>query len=583
MQINNKHPRTPMFDRTTAFKVILYGIGAILLLQLFIVQIIRHDYYRAEALAEHVKKFEIPAKRGTISLSDGYEATPVVLNDVKYLVYADPKFIQNSEDAASQLQSIIGGKTEDIYALLQTQSRYVILAKKIDEQQAKRIEDLKIKGIGLKEMSVRSYPQGTVAAHVLGFVNDDGQGQYGIEQFYNDKLTGKSGQQKIITDVNGIPLAINNDSVQTQPDPGSDVTLSLDIRLQRILEEKLKAGVDRTQSKRGSAIIIDPNTGQIKAMANYPTFDPSQFANQQDQSLFTNTAISTAWEPGSVMKPLMLSTALQEGSVTRSTSYFDPGYKKIADTTVTNAVNYGARTMTMDDILTKSLNTGAVHLFQSLGGGQITDGARQTWYDYITMHYMFNKPTGIELANEQPGSVIPPEDNGAGINVTYANMAFGQGLTVTPIQLAAAYSALVNGGTYYQPSIVAETKQGSAVTKTEPKIVKSDVISPEVSAQVKDILRKTLEENNKPAVRAGYTLGAKSGTAEFADGNGNYREDLYNGAYIGYIEGKKLEYVMIVRFDEPKTSGFASRQAAIVWAEISNEILNSIAIEPKSP
>ena len=179
--------------------------------------------------------------------------------------------------------------------------------------------------------------------------------------------------------------------------------------------------------------------------------------------------------------------------------------------------------------------------------------------------------------------MIPPEDNGAGINVTYANMAFGQGLTVTPIQLAAAYSALVNGGTYYQPSIVAETKQGSAVTKTEPKIVKSDVISPEVSAQVKDILRKTLEENNKPAVRAGYTLGAKSGTAEEADGNGNYREDLYNGAYIGYIEGKKLEYVMIVRLDEPKTSGFASRQAAIVWAEISNEILNSIAIEPKSP
>jgi stage V sporulation protein D (sporulation-specific penicillin-binding protein) len=432
-------------------------------------------------------------------------------------------------------------------------------------------------------MSVRSYPQGTVAAHVLGFVNDDGQGQYGIEQFYNEKLTGKSGQQKIITDVNGIPLAINNDSVQTQPDAGSDVTLSLDIRLQRILEEKLKAGVDRTQSKHGSAIIIDPNTGQIKAMANYPTFDPSQFANQQDQSLFTNTAISIAWEPGSVMKPLMLSTALQEGSVTRSTSYFDPGYKKIADTTVTNAVNYGARTMTMDDILTKSLNTGAVHLFQSLGGGQITDGARQTWYDYITMHYMFNKPTGIELANEQPGSVIPPEDNGAGINVTYANMAFGQGLTVTPIQLAAAYSALVNGGTYYQPSIVAETKQGSAITKSEPKIVKSDVISPEVSAQVKDILRKTLEENNKPAVRAGYTLGAKSGTAEVADGNGNYREDLYNGAYIGYIEGKKLEYVMIVRLDEPKTSGFASRQAAIVWAEISNEILNSIAIEPKSP
>lgn len=583
MQIKEKQPKAISFDRTTLFKVVLYSIGAILLVQLFIVQIVRHDYYRAEALAEHVKKFEIPAKRGTISLSDGYSATPVVLNETKYLVYADPKFIQDSDAAASQLQSVLGGSKDDLKTILNGQSRYVILAKKLDEQQTQRIEELKIKGVGVKEMPVRSYPQGTVAAHVLGFVNDDGQGQYGFEQYYNEQLTGKSGQQKIVTDVNGVPLAINNDSVQTQPDPGADVTLSLDIRLQRILEEKLKAGVDRTQSKRGSAIVIDPNNGQVKAMANYPTFDPSQFASLEDQSVFTNTAVSTAWEPGSVMKPLMLSTALQEGSVTRNTTYFDPGFKKIADTTVTNAVNYGARTMTMDDILTKSLNTGAVHLFQSLGGGQITDGSRQTWYDYITTHYMFNKLTGIELASEQPGSVIPPEDNGAGIDVTYANMAFGQGLTVTPIQLAAAYAALVNGGTYYQPTVISEIKNGDSIQKVEPKVIKSEVISPEVSAQVKDILRKTLDENNKPAVRAGYTLGAKSGTAEVADGQGNYREDLYNGAYIGYIEGKKLEYVMIVRLDGPKTSGFASRQAAIVWAEISNDIINSIAIEPKTP
>jgi cell division protein FtsI/penicillin-binding protein 2 len=237
----------------------------------------------------------------------------------------------------------------------------------------------------------------------------------------------------------------------------------------------------------------------------------------------------------------------------------------------------------MDDILTKSLNTGAVHLMQSLGGGQITDASRQTWYNYITTHFMFNKPTGIELANEQTGTVIPPEDNGAGINVTYANMAFGQGLTVTPIQLAAAYSALVNGGTYYQPTIISEYGKDSTKVTQEPRVVNGEVVSDQVSAEVKDILRKTLEENNKPALRAGYTLGAKSGTAEVADGQGSYREDLYNGAYVGYIEGKKLEYVMVVRLDEPKTSGFASRQAAIVWAEISNEIINSIAIEPKSP
>lgn len=581
MQNNKKQSQKLTFDRSTLFKFGLYTIGGILLLQLFLVQIVRHDYYTAEALAEHVKKFEIPAKRGIISLSDGYGATPVVLNETKYIVYADPKFVQDTEAAATKLQSVIGGNTADIKDLLTSNSRYVILAKKIDEAQSKRIEELKIKGVGLKEISVRSYPQGTVAAHVLGFVNDDGKGQYGFEEYYNDQLAGKSGQQKIITDVNGVPLAINNDSVQTQPDPGAAVTLSLDIRLQRIIEEKLKEGVERTQAEKGSAVLIDPNTGQVKAMADFPTFDPSQYANQEDLGVFTNTAISAPYEPGSVMKPIMLSTALQEGSVTRNTTYFDPGYKKIADTTVTNSENYGARVMTMDDILTKSLNTGAVHLFQSLGGGEITDASRRTWYDYLTLHYLFNKPTGIELANEQGGKILPPEDNGAGINVTYANMAFGQGLTVTPMQLAAAYSALINGGTYYQPTIISEYEKDGQMVKQEPKVVNDNVISDEVSATVKDILAKTLEINNKPALRAGYTLGAKSGTAELADGNGNYREDTYNGTYIGYIEGKKLEYVMIVRLDKPKTSGYASRQAAIVWAQISNEIFNSIAIEPK--
>lgn len=579
----SKKPRTTQYDRSTLLKAGLFTIGAILLLQLFIVQIVRHDYYNAQAFAEHVKKFELPALRGTISLSDGYGATPVVLNEPKYIVYADPKFIQNSQDAAERLQAIIGGDKKEIQQLLAGDNRYVVLAKRIDEQQAKRIEDIKIKGVGLKKISVRSYPQGSVAAHVLGFVNDDGQGQYGFEQYYNEQLKGKSGQQKIVTDVNGVPLAINNDSVQTQPSPGADVTLSLDIRLQRIVEEQLKAGVERTQSKQGSAIIINPNDGQIKAMANYPTFDPAQYATQTDQAVFTNTAISSAWEPGSVMKPIMLATALQEGAVTRATSFFDPGFKKISDTTVTNAINFGARTMTMDDILTKSLNTGAVHLIQSLGGGQITDASRQKWYTYLTEHFMFKRPTGIELANEQSGTIIPPEENGAGINVTYANMSFGQGLTITPMQLAAAYAALVNGGQYYQPTVIAETNENGTVTKQPAKVSNAQVVSPEVSAQVKDILRKTLEENNQPALRSGYLLGAKSGTAEVSDGQGNYRSDLYNGAYVGYIEGKKLEYVMVVRLDEPKTSGFASRQAAIIWADISNELLNSLAIEPKSP
>lgn len=574
--------QSKQFDRSLLLKGGLFFVGAIMMVQLFIIQVVKHEYYRGEALAEHVKKFEVPADRGKILASDGYNMVPIVLNETKFNVYADPQFIQNSEESAEQLQAVIGGDKNEIQELLNTDNRYVILAKKLTEEHAERVKELKIKGVGLAEVSVRSYPQGSVASHVLGFVNDDGQGQYGVESYLDSELNGTSGIRNEITDVNGTPLAINNDKTTGQdPVSGADIGLTIDIRLQQILEEKLKAGVERTSSERGSAILIDPKTGQIKAMANYPTYDPNNYQKVEDQSVFTNTAVTRAWEPGSVMKPLMMSTTFNSGALNRGSSYFDAGIKHVGGITITNAINYGARTTTMDDIIVNSLNTGAVHLLQSIGGGSINDTARNTWHDYLTNRYMFNKLTGIELGAEQPGYVKEPADDGSGIESQYANMAFGQGLTMTPIQLVAAYSALLNGGTYYKPTVVDTRTIDGEVVKNEPVVVKSDVISPSVSEDLKAIMEEQLKGNNAAAAKPGYRLGTKSGTAETPDGHGGYKTDLYNGAYIGYIEGAELEYVLLIRLDEPKTAGFASFQAGIVWRETSGEIINSIAITPR--
>lgn len=570
------------FDRSLLLKGGLFALGFILVGQLFIVQIVKHDYYQKEALAEHVKKFEIPAERGAIYLSNGYQRTPLVLNEPRYIVYADPYFIVDVDEASSQLQSVIGGERQDIKDLLELDNRYVVLKKKLTKDHAERVIDLKIKGVGLEEVKVRTYPQGSIAAHVLGFVNDDGVGQYGIESYLNDELSGEPGLKNEITDVNGTPLAINNDiTTKNDPVPGKDVELSIDIRLQQILEEKLAAAVERTSSEKGSAVLVDPKTGQIKAMANVPTYNPADYSKIEDLSIFTNTAVTRAWEPGSVMKPITMSAAFNEGKLSRNNSYYDAGYVKAGDTTITNAINYGAQTMTIDDVITKSLNTGAVYLYKSLGGNTYNEQARNTWFDYLTNHYGFNKITGVELANEQPGFVKPPKDDGAGIDVSYANSAFGQGVTITPLQLAAAYSALVNGGTYYKPTVVGAKNIDGEFVANEPIIVNDNVISDTVSGDIKDLLHKSLKINNKRADREGYVLGAKSGTAQVSDGDGNYKEDRYNGAYVGFLEGKELEYVLVTRLDEPKTSGFASFQAGIVWSEITNEIINTIAIEPK--
>lgn len=579
-QIPQKKYKT---DRIWIIKALLILIGCLLVARLFYVQIIKHESYKAKALAEHTKKFQIPADRGLIKMKDGSSVIPVVLNEKKYEVFADPKFVDNSKEAAVKLTSIIGGDQNALYKNLATDSsRYVIIAKKIGKEQAERIKELKLKGVGLREVSVRTYPQGSLASQVLGFVNDDGEGQYGVEGFLNKELVGDPGTQKAITDINGVPLAINNDNVIKNPKAGTDYVLSIDIKMQRIIEEALKNGIDRTKATRGDAVVLDPSNGQIKAMANIPTYDPNQYQKIEDLSLFSNNTVSMPWEPGSVMKPLLMGQAFSMGALNPGSKYYDAGFAQIDDRRITNSLNWGAQTMSMQDIISKSLNTGAVYMLKTIGGGDINESARQKYYDQLVNKYQFGKQTGIEQSGESAGYVSKPEDDGAGINVRYGNMAFGQGLTVTPLQLAAAYAALVNGGTYYQPTLISEIQQEGKIIKNEPKIKSTDVVTPTTSSEIKEILKKGLEANNSAAVRNGYQLGAKSGTAQVAE-NGNYKTDAYNGVYVGYLAGEKLEYIIVVRLDEPKTPGFASGQAAITWAEISNQLINNMAIKPKAP
>lgn len=571
------------FNRVNVLRVFVIIIGAILISRLFYVQIIRHEHYQAQALAEHIKKFEISAPRGIISLSDGNSSVPIVLNEQRYTIYADPYYVTDAQATAAKLVPVIGGAVDDTAKKLANKSsRYVILAKKMTKDQADRVEALDLKGVGKKEISVRTYPQGTLAAQLLGFVNDDGKGQYGIEEYLNDTLAGQTGLERAVTDVNGIPLAVNNDNILKPAVAGSDITLTVDMGMQRIAEETLKNGIDRTKAVRGSILIMDAKTGAVKAMANYPTYDPGQYDKVSDISVFTNNIVTGAWEPGSVMKPLLLGATFTEGTATPDTTYYDPGFVKIDDSTVTNSINWGAQTMSFHDLINKSLNTGAVYALKTLGGGEINEKARQTWYNYLTTHYMFGKTTGIEQSGEAAGVVSGPNE-GYGLEIRYANMAFGQGMTVTPLQLAAAYAALVNGGTYYKPTLIATKQVNGKVEQVKSEVIKGDVVSGQASAQIKEMLQSSVKTNNPTAVRNGFMIGAKSGTAQEANSEGSYKTDAYNGAYSGFIEGADTQYVMLVRLDEPKTTGFASAEAAKTWAETSNKIIDNFAIKPKNP
>lgn len=573
--------------RIRLWYVLLLLVLGIFGVRLFYLQIIRHDYYKKSALQGQLKQYEILADRGLIEAHDNEQVVPIVLNEKRYTLFADPKYIKDPESAAAKIQKIIGGNQNDYIKMMKIDTRYAILAKKLDRQQKAKLDKLELKGIGTREATIRTYPQGDLAAQLLGFVDDEGVGKYGLEQALNKQLSGQPGQLKAITDASGVPLVANRDNIVTKPKQGDRVRLTIDVSMQRQLEDILKEGLEKAQSKSGSALIIDPNSGAVKAMANFPTYNPAEFSKVEDGSTFNNAVVSSPLEVGSIMKPLTAAAAINEGVVSPSTTYYDPSKYKIGDATISNIEeDGGAGTRSVADILELSLNTGATWLLMQMGGGEVNAKARNTWHKYMVDHYQFGKATGIEQGYEDEGSIPDPND-GFGLNIQYANTSFGQGMTATPLQMAAALSGVINGGTYYQPHLVEQVVDGSGkTTKVASKVIKSDVVSPKVSQQMITLMQGVVGRNyalyglKKP--NGSYVIGGKTGTAEIPKPTGGYYEDRFNGTFMGFVGGDKPEYVIIVRVNDPKIAGYAgSKAAAPIFSKLTNMLIDNFNIIPR--
>lgn len=566
----------------------MYGLllllSAVFIIRLFYLQVIRHDYYAKAAMDIQLKEYQIPAERGIILAHNGSSVTPLVLNETKYTLFADPVYVTEPEKQAVEIAKVINGDAGKIAEQLKTEdTRYVILGKKLSREQAEAIEKLDIKGIGTREQSVRTYPQGNLAAQLLGFVNDDGEGQYGLEEAVNERLSGRPGELKAITDSRGVPLVSNPDNVVIEPEAGEAVTLTIDLGIQRQLEDLLKAGLERARSPSGSAIIMDPNSGAIRAMANYPTYDPANISNVTNLEDLANAAVNSPLEVGSIMKSLTAAAAINEGVVAPDTAYYNAGFVKVGDHTITDVRNHSG-TQTVESTLVNSLNTGAVWLLQQIGRGELNERARLTWHDYMTKHYYLGQTTGIEQAGEAAGYVPTPEENGMGINVTYANTAFGQALTATPLQMAAAFSSIINGGTHYQPRLIDSVIGGDGEERRIAPVIKhNDVISDSASSSMVGLLERVVRQNIPGLTRAGYRIGGKTGTAEIADlEHGVYFKDRFNGTYIGFVGGDRPEYVIIIRVNEPKIPGYAGSAAAQpIFKDIVNMLLDNFGVTPE--
>lgn len=575
-----------------ALLVLVIGIYGV---RLFYLQVIRYDHYKQAALHDQLKQKEIPASRGIIEAHDGNSIVPIVLNQPLYTVFADPvdmkTYKTDTDKVAAVAAQVLGGNINDYKrAVSAPDTRYSILAKKVPEDQRDKLMGYKFAGLYSTSQDYRVYPQGSLASQLLGFVDDSGQGEYGIEQAMNKQLQGKAGELRAITDLSGVPLAASKGNIERSPVDGSDLVLTLDLGMQAQMERILQDEYKTTKSKGLSAIIMDPNTGKIKAMANYPTYDPSHYADVSDPKLFQNEAVSGAIEPGSTMKTLTTAAALDQGVIKPDTTFYDPAHWTVDGFNITDIEeDGGARVQSIESTLNLSLNTGATWMLMQMGGGEINAKARNVWYDYMHSHFLFGQATGIEQGYESTGYVPRPQNNGAGINLTYANTSFGQALTVTPLQMAAALSSVLNGGTYYQPYLIDQTiNSDGAATPNKPKVLKQHVVAPEVGKELVPLMESVVRDHRDAGFDylnfdSRYIVGGKTGTAQIAKPTGGYYDHKYNGTYVGFVGGNKAQYVIVVFNIQPDVPGYAgSYGGQPVFADLAHMLINSGYVRPKS-
>ena len=570
--------------RSRALIWVLGIIVVVFVLRLFYLQVIRHDHYVALADEEQLRSLAIPAKRGMIYALDGQTPVPIVMNETVYTVFADPQTVGQTEPVVTAIREIAGGNARKGFEELLTrkESRYQVIATKLTRTQADKLKERELSGIGFHEETQRVYPEKGLAGQLLGFVNAEGVGTYGVEGALDTRLSGTDGQRLTVADVRDVPLTIGDKNTNVPARDGDNIVLSVDRNVQSKAEEALKAGLDKAGATAGSALVMDPNTGRVLAMANYPSYDPAAFGRVMDAALFNNAIISAPYEPASVIKTFVMAAGIDKGVISPQTTYTNTDSIKVYDRTVFNAYRGMTGTRTMQEVLDNSLNTGTVTIAQRLGDGQaITRGARDTIYEYYHNRFGLGEMTGVELANESRGTLISPEEQ-EGNAVRYANMTFGQGMNVTMLQVAAGFSSVVNGGQYYQPTVVAGVLDGQRrLQPQEPKVLRQTV-SAETSGTMRDMLHRARQSVNymRDGDRGGYMIGGKTGTAETLK-NGVYVKSETVGTYLGFGGTDRPEYVIMVQVSALGKNLEGGLHASPIFTDISNWMIDYLHLQPK--
>lgn len=500
----------------------------------------------SQALSQQTQTVMVPGLRGSILDRDG---TRLASSEDAATIVSTPYLVKKKGLAAQKLAPILKLKANEILKDLKTESGFVYLAKDIDLVAARKVEKLGIEGIEQIPGSRRTYPQGEMAGQVIGVVGAEGEGLTGIEAGEQSALAGEEGERHVVTDGLGDPIKL--ETVKEARD-GEDVQLTIDPVIQQEAESVLSK-VGETYSPAGAtAIVMDPETSEILAMANWPSVDPADLAHVSNGDL-TNRATSFNYEPGSTFKAFTVSAALEEGLVTPSTEIVVPPAIEVGERVIEDAEEHGTETLTVAQVLAKSSNIGAVEIGLKIGAPKFSK-----WIET----FGFGAKTGVQFPGEEHG-IVPKLDEYSG--ATMGNLPMGQGAAVTPMQMVQGYAAIAHGGVERPPQLVKRVGEESV---HEPKGRR--VISEKTAAEVREMLEGVLgpEGTASEVSVPGYTLAGKTGTAQVAE-DGGYSKTKYVASFIGFAPAMHPKFLAAVIVDQPEGEIYGGSVAAPAFGEIA--------------
>lgn len=509
----------------------------------------------SEAVSQQTEVVTVPGLRGDLLDRRGNK---LAASEDAATIYATPYQVKNPPQAAAQLAPILKQPKAEVLEALSAEGGFSYLAQKVDLSTVAKVEALDLEGIGELPDSRRTYPQGEMAGQVIGAVGSKNQGLTGLEMGEEEVLGGSDGERRIVNDALG--QAIRMETVKEAED-GEDIELTLDPVIQQKTEEVLN-GVGETYAPKGAtAIVVDPRSSQILAMANWPPVNPEDLSEVSNEDLL-NKATGFNYEPGSTFKAFTVAAALEEKLVTPTTEFTLAPTIQVADRTIKDAEERGTETMSVGRILAQSSNVGAVTIGLEVGAEKFS-----RWIE----KFGFGRQTGIQFPNEEVG-IVPPLDEYSGS--TMGNLPMGQGLAVTPIQMVAGYTAIANGGMLKRPQLI---KRVGEEPIGEPKGKR--VISPLVASQIREMLEGVLAPGGTASEVSvpGYSLAGKTGTAQVAE-NGGYSKTKYIASFIGFAPAQNPQLLAAVIVDEPQGEIYGGSVAAPAFGQIAEFALPYLGI-----